>query len=166
MRTIKTSIAAAMLTIGLAAMAAQPVVYTLTLPALPNGTNGTSLTVTVTNMLLTTPNGSVISNYFDTEFQSQFTLYGSVTTVSNAGYGGTALGTYTFNTLVSPDATTWMTGTPFVLTSTGTGYTNTIATVASNYTATTFRYWTITNVTVTPTNCTGTPKLTIFFKTP
>ena len=168
MRTIKTLIAAAMLTIGLAAMAAQPVVYTLNLPQMPAATNGVSETFVITNFTMTTQGGTVVSNWFDTEFQTQFTLYGQLTLVSNGVYttaSGASVGLVTFNTIVSPDSVIWMTGSPFVMTCTSaTAFTNVFSTISSNYASTQFRYWAITNVTVTVTNSDIRPNLRLFFK--
>ena len=165
MRTIKTLIAAAaLLFVGLA-YAGQPIVYTINLPSVTPATNQIASIVNCTNFTITTPSGGIISNYFDTELLSQFNVWGTLTVVSNAAFGGGDVGTYTFNTLVSPDGTLWQAGQPFIVTiAAATTPTNILGVVSSNYSASLFRYWTITNCTTTVSNSTGTPNLKLFIR--
>ena len=160
------AVVAATFALALCAQAVQPVMQVINIPfAVPPTTAATApIVIGQVPTTVTTASGAVVTN-LDLGFQSQFTLYGSVTTVSNSV--GTPIGTYTFSTQVSPDGVLWVPGTPFVLTTVAAG----TGVSVSNYPATTFRYWQITQVSATVTNSfvTNTPSgfsLKAFWKTP
>ena len=163
MRTIKTLIAAAMLTVGLAAMAGQPVLLTMNMGTntLSNITTG-SATWAVNPFLLTTASGATVTN-FDSEFQSQYTVYFTALPTWTGAY--TAGGTLTASTLVSPDSLTWFAGPSFALAYTAS---NVAPTLVSNTISTTYRYMMVTNFVGTVTNSyftNGSITFKIFYKT-
>ena len=160
------AVVAATFALALCAQAVQPVMQVINIPFTVSPTTALAAPIVYAEAptAVTTASGAVVTN-LDLRFQSQFTLYGSVTTVSNSV--GTPIGTYTFSTQVSPDNVLWVPGTQFVLT---TGAAGTGVSV-SNYPATTFRYWQITQVSATVTNSfvTNSPSgfsLKAFWKTP
>lgn len=150
MRTIKTLIAAAMLTIGLAAMAAQPVIYTLNLASV-NLNPGTTY---ITNPVWTTSSGAPLTN-LDVVFESQFTLYcvaqaAATNGITTAGTNGAV----TISGLVSPDNVTWTSSNAPAAFTIGQNSSNSVVSMPySNCAATSWRYWGgVLTVTVASTN--------------
>lgn len=128
--------------------AAQPVVWTANITnSIPNATAATTPVTTSLGNVVWTSGGAVSSNYVDTLQGSTATVYANAFTVGNAA--GPVAATYTFSTLYSPDAVTWVAGTNVAVSVTATNANNG---AWQKIDTSTFRYFAITNVVCTVTN--------------